>query len=348
MVSAHISIIPEFVDKIEQMGLNGYFEINKNEIINKVTKSRIIFRGLKTSSGDQTANLKSLQGITTLVLDEAEELIDEVTFDKINLSIRQNGKQNRVILIMNPATKVHWIYRRFFESKGIQPSINQTVNDTTYIHTTYLDNYKHLSDTFIKEIEGLKTTNSLKFDHLIMGGWLDVAEGVIFNNWSIGEFSNDFDFGYGMDFGFSNDPSTIVKVSIDNKLKKIYLEEKLYKAGMTTDDLFLHMNQYISNEQIIADSAEPRLIEELKRKRLNIKPCTKGAGSIVEGIMLIQGYELIVSPESTNLIKELNNYIWSDKKSGTPIDMYNHILDAVRYYVTHNLKNPIMKKFKIR
>lgn len=91
--------------------------MTKSEIINKKSKSEIIFRGLKTSSGDQTANLKSLQGVTTWILDEAEELTDEATFDKINLSVRIKGKHNRVILILNPSTKEHWIYQRFFESK---------------------------------------------------------------------------------------------------------------------------------------------------------------------------------------------------------------------------------------
>jgi len=120
MTSAHLSIIPEFQEKIDLMELGNSFEVNKTEIINKISKSEIIFRGIKTSSGDQTANLKSLQGITTWILDEAEELTDETQFDKINLSIRQKGKQNRVILILNPATKEHWIYKRFFEDRRKQ------------------------------------------------------------------------------------------------------------------------------------------------------------------------------------------------------------------------------------
>ena len=95
MTSAHLSIIPEFKQKIDLLEINNSFEVLKSEIINKNSGSEIIFRGIKTSSGDQTANLKSLQGITTWILDEAEELTDELQFDKINLSIRQKGKQNR-------------------------------------------------------------------------------------------------------------------------------------------------------------------------------------------------------------------------------------------------------------
>ena len=115
MSSAHLSIIPEFQEKIELLGMSNDYSINKTEIKNTVSNSEILFRGLKASSGDQTANLKSLQGITTWVLDESEELTDEAKFDTIQRSIRSNKKQNRIILILNPATKEHWIYKRFFE-----------------------------------------------------------------------------------------------------------------------------------------------------------------------------------------------------------------------------------------
>ena len=119
MTSAHLSIIPEFQEKISLLNAHDYFDITKSEIKNKASGSEIIFRGIKTSSGDQTANLKSLQGVTTWIIDEAEELNDELIFDKINLSIRQKGIQNRIILILNPATKEHWIYKRFFEQEGV-------------------------------------------------------------------------------------------------------------------------------------------------------------------------------------------------------------------------------------
>jgi phage terminase large subunit len=172
LVSAHISIIPEFIEKIELMEMQSNFVITKDEIINTVTGSKIIFKGIKTSSGTQTANLKSLQGVTTWVLDEAEELTDEDTFDKIDLSIRHKIKQNRVILILNPTTKEHFIYNRFFESKGIQEGSTLTKNDTTYIHTTYLDNIENLSKSFLDQIEQIKSHRPEKFKHQIMGGWL--------------------------------------------------------------------------------------------------------------------------------------------------------------------------------
>jgi len=340
LVSAHISIIPEFIEKIELMEMQSNFVITKDEIINTVTGSKIIFKGIKTSSGTQTANLKSLQGVTTWVLDEAEELTDEDTFDKIDLSIRHKVKQNRVILILNPTTKEHFIYNRFFESKGIQEGSTVTKNDTTYIHTTYLDNIENLSKSFLDQIEQIKSHRPEKFKHQIMGGWLDKAEGVIFTNWSIGEFVNTGTNVFGQDYGFSNDPSTLVETSIDRANKKIYIKLHLYQTGLTTSDLY-EINKRIAGDSLtIADSAEPRLINELRAKGLNILEAVKGQGSVTHGISILQDYDLVIDPESIELHKELNNYSWLEKKSKTPIDNFNHAIDAIRYAVTYQLENP--------
>jgi phage terminase large subunit len=329
MTSAHLSIIPEFQEKIDMMEYNDYFSITKSEIINKKTGSKIIFKGIKTSSGDQTANLKSLQGVTTWILDEAEELTDEVTFDKINLSIRQKGKQNRIILILNPSTKEHWIFKRFFEDAGIQEGFNGVKNDVTYIHTTYLDNYENLDQSFINEVERVKVSNPLKYQHTILGGWLNRAEGVVYSNWQIGNF---IDTGYnffGQDYGFSIDPTTLVKCSINRKTKTIFVKQYLYESGLTTSQIAEYNKRYTENRLIIADSAEPRLIAELKNKGCNIKGIAKP--KIIDRIALMQDWNIVVDPESKDIIKELNNYVWHDKKSETPIDAYNHCLDCISY-----------------
>ncbi len=331
MTSAHLSIIPEFQEKIDLMQLNQLFEVTKSEIKNKQSNSEIIFKGIRTSSGDQTANLKSLQGVTTWVLDEAEELTDESTFDKINLSIRQKGKQNRVILILNPSTKEHWIYKKFFEERGVQEGFNGVKDDVTYIHTTYEDNIDNLDQSFINEILRIKETNPQKYKHQILGGWLNKAEGVVFNNWRIDNFEEVGTVIFGQDFGFSIDPTTLIKVSIDKGKKRIYAKEYLYKASLTTSDIYHENLRYCNKSLIVADSAEPRLIQELKSRGLNIKGIKKP--TIIERIALVQDYELIVDSESSNLIKELNNYVWHDKKSQTPIDDYNHLLDALGYAV---------------
>jgi len=339
MTSAHLSIIPEFQEKIELMNAEPFFEVNKTEIKNKTSNTDIIFRGIRTSSGDQTANLKSLQGITTWIVDEAEELTDETVFDKINLSIRQKGKQNRVILILNPATKEHWIYKRFFEDRGIQEGFNGIKEDVTYIHTTYLDNINNLDQSFINEVERIKVNNPTKYKHQILGGWLNKAEGVVFTNWQIDEFKEVNKSVYGQDFGFSIDPTTLIQVSVDKDRKQIYCKELLYKTGLTTSQIYDENNRYCgANNLIIADSAEPRLISELQSRGLNIKGIKKP--TIIERIALVQDYKLIIDPNSTNLVKELNNYVWHDSKSQTPIDDYNHLLDALGYAVWDLIGKP--------
>lgn len=331
LTSADISIIPEFIEKIELANLENDFAITKNEIINLKTGSKILFKGIKTSSGTQTASLKSISGVTTWVLDEAEELTDEETFDKIDFSIRHKSKQNRVILILNPTTKEHFIYKKFFEERGVNAGSNLQKEDTTYIHTTYLDGKEFLNESFLRQAEETRVKNPRKYEHVLLGGWLEKAEGVIFSNWKIGDFVENDYVGFGQDFGFSIDPTTLVKVSIDKKQKRIYAKEFLYKAGLTTSQIAEENKRYCQNKLIIADSAEPRLIAELKMSGCNIKPIEKP--KITDSIALLQDYELIIDADSTNLIKELNNYSWHDKKSKVPIDAYNHLIDSLRYIV---------------
>ncbi|WP_294892642.1 PBSX family phage terminase large subunit [Sulfuricurvum sp. MLSB] len=172
MVSAQISIIPEFIEKIELMNLENDFDVKQNEIVNKKTGSKILFKGIKTSQGTATANLKSISGVTCFVLDEAEELVDEDIFDKIDLSIRAKNKYNRVIMIMNPSNKQHWIYKNWIEKE--RPN-------TTFIHTTYLDNIQNLSDSFLQQAETVKNHNLDRFNHLFMGDWIEDSEGILWN-----------------------------------------------------------------------------------------------------------------------------------------------------------------------
>jgi phage terminase large subunit len=338
MTSAHLSIIPEFQEKIDLLKLNDCFNINRDIIVNEISGSEIIFKGIKTSSGDQTANLKSLQGVSCWVLDEAEELTDETVFDKINLSIRQKGVQNRVILILNPATKEHWIYKRFFERAGVPDGFNGIKDNVTYVHTTYEDNADNLDESFLNEIAYIKQSNPQKYKHVILGGWLDKAEGVVITNWKYGKFNpNNLQTSFGQDFGFSIDPTTLVEVAIDKKKKQIYVKEHLYKPKLTTSEIAAININNAGNKLIIADSAEPRLIAELSSKGCKIVATRKGAGSISAGIAILQDYEIIVDENSTNIVKEFNNYIYADKGSKLYVDNYNHIIDAIRYNVYYHL-----------
>ena len=347
LTSAHVSIIPEFLEKIEQLENYQDFHITKDEIVNLKTGSKIIFKGIKTSSGTQTASLKSLAGVTCWVLDEAEELVDEDIFDKIDLSIRAKNRQNRVILVLNPATKEHFIYQKFFESKGVEAGSNLTKGDTTYIHTTYLDNIENLSQSFLDQVEETKKRRPEKYKHAILGGWLNKAEGVIFTNWSIGKFPEVQDTIFGQDFGFSQDPTTLIETYINQSKKEIFVRLHCYKPSLTTSDIAIINRQFAKDRLIVADNAEPRLIAELKAKGINIVPTIKGADSVKYGIALLQDYDLIIEEDSTDLIKELNNYCWLEKKSETPIDKWNHGIDALRYAVAYQLANPNKGKYNI-
>ena len=338
--SAHVSIIPEFKEKIELLNLQSVFEINRTTIHNKASGSEIIFKGLKTSSGDQTASLKSLQGITTWILDEAEEMVDEKLFDKINLSLRTKGTQNRVILILNPATKEHWIYKRFFEDAGVQAGWNGKKNNVTYIHTTYLDNIKNLDQSFLDEVERMKTKNPSKYEHIINGSWLEKAEGVVFTNWEYGEFNpKGLQTIFGQDYGFSIDPTTLIEVAIDKREKLIWVKEHLYKPKLTTSQIAEINKSCAGNNLIIGDSAEPRLIQELNNQGNNVMGAMKGQGSISLGISLLLDYKLIVEVNSTNIAKELNNFTYADKKSKLFVDDFNHTIDPLRYVASYVLGN---------
>ena len=175
MTSVAISIFPEFIDKIQTLELDGLFEITKSEIINKSTGSKIIFKGIKAGSSQQTANLKSIASIDTLVIDEAEELNDEETFDKIDLSVRSNRHFNKIILMFNPTSKASWLYQRFYESRSIKEGTNLITDDITYIHTTYEDIEDKLPESFLKQVKRMKLDNPQKYKHIILGGFLDKA-----------------------------------------------------------------------------------------------------------------------------------------------------------------------------
>ena len=342
LTSAYLSIIPEFIEKIEIMGLLNIFNITKSEITCTATGSSIFFRGIQTGSKDNTANLKSINGVTAMVVDEAEELTEEEVFDRIDLSIRQKGVQNRVMLIMNPTTYNHWIYQRFFEGNQVNAGSNITKNNVTYIHTTFEDNKENLDESFLEQVERIRLTNPDKYKHQILGGWIEQAEGVIFTNWIEGLFDTNLPYCYGADFGFSIDPDTLVKVAVNYRDKKVYIHECYYdRKQLSTDELAEMYKSRIERTQdlIVADSAEPRLIADIFKKRINIIECEKGPGSVVAGIIDLLGYTIIVSPESHNVKKELRNYAWNDKKAGIPVDDHNHSIDPLRYAFKHLTKH---------
>ena len=345
MASAEKSIIPEFKIVATRNGSIKDFDITQSKITNKITGSFILFSGIKTNSGDQTANLKSLAGITTWVIDEGEDFKDEKTFDDIDDSIRTNEKPNRVIWIQNPTTHEHFIYKRWVEKtpkiikiEGFDV-LTSCHEDVEAIHTTYHIAKDFLSDSILKKIEDTKVNNPKKYFHKYLGGWLDKAEGVVLTNWTCGNFNPDnLQTYFGQDYGFSNDPTTLVEVAIDKKLKKIYAKEHLYKAGLNTDQIKKINLSICGNRLIVGDSQEPRLISELQSV-CQILPAIKGQGSITAGVMILQDYEIIVEHNSHNLVKELNNWTYAHKGSNTYLDDWNHLIDALRYIVYFILRN---------
>lgn len=356
MTSAHISIIPEMMEKIELDGTGKYFSSTRTDVVNNLTGSRIMFRGIKTSSGVQTAKLKSIHGITTFVCDEAEEWTNEQDFDKIMLSIRQKGIQNRIIIIMNPTDSNHFIYKKYIESThklvdydGVPVQISTHPN-VLHIHTTYLDNMDNLSEQFLKEVNLMKEVNPEKYAHTVMGRWADVAEGAVYKKWGVVDKFPDHArrVAIGIDFGYTQDVTAIVKCGIvDNA---IYVDELCYKSGMLSSDIIKELRKH--NEHVYADSADPRLIDEIGLGGVIIYPVQKGAGSIIAGIEKIKDMELYVTKNSYNLQNELRNYVWAKDKDGNyinePEDNNNHALDALRYYVLSVLLGRVMKPRNVR
>lgn len=356
MSSASISVIPEFLEKVEADGTEKYFRKTKTDVVNKMTKSAVMFRGIKTSSGNQTAKLKSIHGITTFVCDEAEEWVSEKEFETIMLSIRQKGIQNRIIIIMNPTDSNHFIYQRYIkdthklvEYDGVPVQISTHPN-VLHIHTTYLDNKEYLSEQFLKEVEEMKIEDPERYAHTVIGAWADVAEGAVYKKWGIVDKMPDEakKVALAVDWGYTNDPTAIVKCGIvDNRL---YVQELCYKTHMGIKEIITELRKH--DHMVYADSADPRLIDEVALGGILIYPVEKGAGSVNAGIEKIQGMELFVTKDSLNIQDELRNYTWDKDKDGNyinqPIDAYNHGLDAIRYYVLSKLLGRVMKPKNVR
>lgn len=350
MVSAGMSIIPEMMEKIDLDGTTKYFKTTKTDIVNRMTGSRIMFRGIKTSSGNQTAKLKSIQGITTFVCDEAEEWTSEDEFDKIMLSIRKKGIQNRIIIIMNPCDSNHFIYKKYIENThrlveidGVQVQISTHPN-VLHIHTTYFDNIENLSPEFLREVKEMKEKNPEKYAHVVIGRWADVAEGAVFKKWGI---VDEFPMwckkvAIATDWGFTNDPSTGIRCGIiDNRL---YVDELFYETGMLTNEIAKKLKPW--NLKVYGDSADPRLIQEIRNRGVNIYPVDKYPGSVVAGIDKVKEYELFVTKRSYHIMEELRNYVWDKDKDGhyinEPIDAWNHCIDPIRYYILGHILGRIL------
>ena len=201
-----------------------------------------------------------------------------------------------------------------------------------FIKSTYLDN-PCIPKNELKKILWKKDKPQFAEWWKVYGlGELGQFEGSIFTNWEYGEFNpGGLAFGFGLDFGFHPAPDSLVKVAIDKKQKIIYAQECIYETELLPSQLSDKIGEHVNRaNQIIADSADPRMIKSLQTK-FNIRGIKK-TGTVAEWIRLMQDYKIIITKdESHNLAKELNNYVWSDKKAGIPIDAWNHLIDGIRY-----------------
>jgi phage terminase large subunit len=236
-----------------------------------------------------------------------------------------------------PRTR-HKIICDYNPALGLEHWLDPYIEKYPPLITTYRDN-PYLTTAQIEDIESRKHNDY--WWKIYGSGERATREGSIFTNWTIGDFNNSLPYAYGQDYGFSIDPTTLIKVAVDEKTKTIFADELLYSSqGMGTDAILQANKQLISKptDLIIGDNSEPRLIDDLKRKGLNIIGCEKGQGSVSAGITKMQDYRLIITERSHNLKKELSNYVWNDKKAGIPVDAFNHGIDSLRYSFQHLTK----------
>lgn len=331
MTSAEKSIIPEFSEKMGLLGKSHLYNKTKKSIESKSEhngnpRSKIYFTGIRASSGNQTANLKSLKDFSIWFLDEADELRDEAIFDRIDLSIRKTDKQNLVIISLNPCDVSHFIYRRFFQEAGVAEDFNGEKGNCLYIHTTYIDNFDNIEPEYINLIKDIKQRQPERYKYDFLGMWRKAKDGVIYTNWKRGTFNDSLPFIFTLDFGFGHYDASC-KVAIDKKLKYIYIEEVLYKNGLGTIELVNIVKPIFGSKTVICDSAASRSIEDLKRGGIRNAIAVK-KGSVELEVKEIKGWTLIVCGESKNLVSELNNYC---EKNGVIIKEFDDLMDSFRY-----------------
>jgi phage terminase large subunit len=314
--SLKLSVLRDFIEILEKMNLYNPDNHNKTDNSYMLNNSMIEF----FSIDDAMKRRGSKRDI--LYINEANELTSE---DFFQLQIRTT---KQVFLDFNPS-------EQFWAVDDIMPR-----EDCTTIHSTFLDN-PFLAQEQINEIKRLKDTDPdywAVYGLGIFGG----SKKLVYQYNVVDEIPKEAKLiGLGLDFGFTNDPTALVEVW--QFADELYLQELIYKTGLTNTDITRHLemlgiDRYV---EIIADSADPKAIEEIYRMQFNVKPAKKGPDSIMAGIDIMKRHKLFVTKFSTNIIKELNNYKWVVDKDGNtlnkPVDYFNHALDAVRYVCLNKL-----------
>lgn len=299
------------------------------------TGQKILFRGL-----DDPMSITSITVdhgyLCWAWFEEAFQVMNEDDFNKVDMSIRgelPKGYYKQIIITFNPWSEKHWLKKRFFDVKNNPNILALTTN---YTHNEWL------GPDDIQIFEQMKINNPRRFKIEGLGEW-GIAEGLVYENFYIKDFDIQeiikrpgIESIFGLDFGYTNDPTAFIAALVDEKEKELYIFDEHYQKAMSNEDIVNMINyKGYSKEVIIADSAEPKSIDDIKRKGVRrIKAAAKGRDSILNGIQNIQDYKIYVLPKCENTIVELNNYVW-DMKEGQvlnkPIDDYNHLMDALRY-----------------
>jgi phage terminase large subunit len=313
------TVIKDFKDILQGLNLWQDENFNVTDRLYNLYDSTIQF--ISTDDADKLRGIKS----SILFVDEASEIDEESYFQ---LSIRTSGK---IILAYNPTiSPYHWL--------RTMPEVERYV-------TTYKDNI-YLPKEMVDAIENLQHTNE-KYWKIYGKGEFAPNDKAIFQFELCDSIDADF-IGFGIDFGFSNDPTALCAVYKNSDT--IFLEELIYEKGLVTNDIVAKLNQLDiqKSEEIWGDSAEPRLIEELYRNGFNIKPVVKGKDSIKFGISVMQNYKIKILKQSQNLINEMYAYQYATDKHGyttdTPEGGLDHLIDAARYCCMMKLSQKAQRK----
>lgn len=295
------------------------------------TGQKILFRGL-----DDPMSITSITVehgyLCWCWWEEAYQVKSEDAFNKVDMSIRGElppGYFKQHIVTFNPWSDRHWLKKRFFDVGD---------EDVLAITTNYLCN-EFLGDDDKKVFEKMRETNPERYRVEGLGNW-GIVDGLVFSNWRVETFQSknlNGELLLGLDFGFTNDPTAIISSIIDEDNKRLYVFDEFFKKGLLNNQIAdILIKKGYSKSIIIADSAEQKSIEEIRRCGVRrIKEAVKGQGSVLQGIQKLQQYEIIIHPSCINLIEEFENYSWAQDKDGTginkPVDMFNHGIDALRY-----------------